>query len=72
MNEQTTKRPRERCEPGRGTEVSELAIKPLASDESCFRHGAGGGMLEEEEFSETGRFPEYERVIVTMVVAHPP
>ena len=42
--------------PGGGTEVGQLAIKPLASDESRFRYGDGGGML--EAFSETGWFSE--------------
>ena len=47
-------RPRKRGKPGRGTEVGKLAIKPLASDESCFKHGGDGGML--EAFSEIGWF----------------
>ena len=47
-------RPRKRGKPGRGTEVGKLAIKPLASDESCFKHGDDGGML--EAVSEIGWF----------------
>ena len=51
--------------------MGKLAIKPLASHESSFTHGDGGGML--EAFSERGWFSEYKRIILTVaVVAHPP